>query len=385
MDAQRTLNRDMYKALYLIRRVEEEIARHYPTDDIKSPVHLSIGQEAVAVGVCQALRDVDVVFGTYRGHAMYLAKGGDLSQMIAELYGKETGCARGRGGSMHLIDREQGVLGTAPIVGGTISLALGSALASTIRKDNRVTVSFFGDGAVGEGVLYESLNFASLHKLPVIFVCENNLYSTHMPIRECRTHNNIHEIAEPFGITGFRIDGNDVLKVYDAATEAVASCRNGEGPVFLECMTYRLHGHVGPDDNVQGTHTDIRPVEEIETWKRRDPVKLFERFLLEKDIASGKALADIRKASEIEVSDAHAFARDSSYPDKKEVKNYIFREMKEPLIFRDHAVLKDVREKSPQEAVPQILSDDSHVIAVNKPPIHEEQRKQVDRQKKTSI
>ncbi len=182
---------ELYQTMIRIRCCEESFVEPISNGAVCCPVHLCSGQEAVATGVCAALQKEDYIFGTHRSHGHYLAKGGSMPALVAEIYGKETGCSRGRGGSMHIIDPENGMLGAAPIVGGTISLALGASLASSIRKDKRVTVSFFGDGATGEGVFYESLNFAALHNLPIIFACENNLYSTHMPIRECSGNSNI--------------------------------------------------------------------------------------------------------------------------------------------------------------------------------------------------
>jgi pyruvate dehydrogenase E1 component alpha subunit len=249
-----------------------------------------------------------------------------MPELVAEIYGKDTGCSRGRGGSMHLIDISKGILGAAPIVAGTISLALGAALASSIRKDKRVTVSFFGDGATGEGVLYESLNFASLKNLPILFVCENNLYATHMPIDECRTDNNIVRTGLPFCIESYRIDGNDVLKMYEVSKKAIATCRAGKGPVFLECMTYRLRGHVGPDDNIQGTHMDIRPKKEIAAWHLKDPLKRFERYLLKYNVLRKAELRQIQDHIEKEVADAHAFAHRSPYPEKGDLAKYVYAE-----------------------------------------------------------
>jgi len=202
---------NLYKGMLRIRLCEESLVEPILKGDIKTPCHLCSGQEAIAVSVCSALEERDYVFGNHRSHGHYLAKGGSMRELIAEIYCKETGCSRGRGGSMHIIYPEKGVMGTAPIVGGTISLAVGAALAFSIRKENRVVVSFFGDGAVGEGVLYESLNFASLKKLPIIFACENNLYSTHMSIKECHANNNIFQTAKPFCIESYRVNGNNVL------------------------------------------------------------------------------------------------------------------------------------------------------------------------------
>jgi acetoin:2,6-dichlorophenolindophenol oxidoreductase subunit alpha len=276
---------DLYRKMYLIRHCEESFVPYINSGEIRCPVHLYTGEEAVAAGLGANLQQKDYVFGNHRSHGHYLAKGADLKQMVAEVFCRETGCSRGRGGSMHLIDMEAGVLGVAPIVAGTISLALGAALASSIRHDGRVTVTFFGDGATGEGVLYESLNFAAVKKLPIIFACENNLYSTHLPIKEIRVDVPIVEVAKPFGIKSFRVDGNDVVAVYEAALMATAHCRRGEGPVFMEFLTYRYRGHVGPDDNVQGSHTDIRPKQEVEQWLARDPLLRFEQYLAANSVA----------------------------------------------------------------------------------------------------
>src|SRR3990167_661591 len=224
-----------YRSIYKIRRVEEEIAKIYPTDKIKSPVHLSIGQEAVSVGVCEALESADTVFGTYRSHALYLAKGGDLKRMIAELYGKVTGSAKGKGGSMHLIDRAHGVMGASAVVGTTIANAVGFAYALNYQKKNSIVVSFFGDGAVDEGVFHESMNFASLKKLPIIFICENNLYAIHTHQSQRHANPNIWERVRSYGIPSKRIEGNNIFKIYKQVSAAVKTLRSGEaGPFFFE-------------------------------------------------------------------------------------------------------------------------------------------------------
>ncbi|GAF75974.1 unnamed protein product [marine sediment metagenome] len=248
-----------------------------------------------------------------------------MNELAAEIYGREAGCSCGRGGSMHLIDADVGMLGAAPIVAGTISLAVGAALAASIRKDNRVAVCFFGDGATGEGVLYESLNFAALRKLPIVFVCENNLYATHMPVRECRVENSIYRIAEPFCIESREIDGNDVLKVYGAGRKAIDKCRAGDGPVFLECLTYRFRGHVGPDDSIQGSHTDIRPKEEIEQWLQRDPIILLENYLSQNKLVEEDALDEIKREAQSEVDAAHISAKNGLVPDRRELTRDVYR------------------------------------------------------------
>jgi len=314
----------LYKEMFRIRLCEESFIRPILQGMIKCPVHLCTGQEGVAVGVCFALRKDDFIFGNHRSHGHYLAKGGNLNKMVAEVYCRRTGCAKGRGGSMHLRDVSAGMLGSVPIVAGTISLALGAALAIKIRRENKIVVSFFGDGAAGEGVLYEALNFASLKKLPIIFVCENNLYSTHLPIKECRVANNIFEGARAFSVKTWRVDGNDVLKVVKTSQAAATLCRKGKGPVFLEFLTYRLHGHVGPDDNIQGTHTDIRPSGEIKRWLRKDPVRLFKNYLLNKKLVSNSQLSSLEAGLSREIKRAHQFAQASSFPGEKELNKYLY-------------------------------------------------------------
>ncbi len=318
--------RQLYRTMLRIRLCEESFVEPILNGDVHCPVHLYSGEEAIATGICASLKESDYIFGNHRSHGHFLAKGGSMAVLAAEIYCREAGCSRGRGGSMHLIDPDNGMLGSAPIVAGTISLALGAALASSIRKDGRVTLSFFGDGATGEGVLYESLNFAALKKLPLIFACENNLYATHMPVRECRPDVPIVEIAKPFGIESLQVDGNDVLAVYEVAKDAVARCRDGEGPVFIEFKTYRLRGHVGPDDNIQGDHTDIRLPEEVEEWRKRDPITNFEKYLTGERGIRKEEIEKIRHEVDVEVEEAFEFAKNSSLPDRRELMEYVFKE-----------------------------------------------------------
>ena len=226
---------------------------------------------------------------------------------------------------MHITAKEQGFVGSVPIVAGTISLALGAALAAKIRKEPKVAVSFFGDGATGEGTLYESLNFAALKKLPIIFVCENNLYSTHLPVKEIRPERPIFEIAKPFGIAGSQIDGNDVLAVFKESQKAVELCRQGKGPFFIECLTYRMRGHVGPSDNIQGTHTDIRPKKEVEEWKKKDPIKRLEKILLEDKILTEKELEEIEEKIKKELSEAYKLADEDVRPCSEDISEYVFK------------------------------------------------------------
>jgi TPP-dependent pyruvate/acetoin dehydrogenase alpha subunit len=307
----------MYRSLYRIRRVEEEIARLYPGDQIKSPVHLSIGQEAVSVGVCEALQPHDVVFGTYRGHALYLAKGGDLREMVAELFGKATGCARGKGGSMHLVDPDVGVMGTSAIVGTTIANAVGYAYALQYRRSSAVVVSFFGDGATEEGVFTESLNFAALKRLPILFVCENNQYAihTHQSRRQGRT--DICERALASGMPAERVDDNDILHLFQRAQEIAGQLRAGRGPAFLEVMTYRWQEHVGP-----GRDYDLgyRAESEAQPWMENDQV------LRIASLIDPNRRDRIQAEVEDEIGAAFAFAESSPFPEPMDLYAHVFKE-----------------------------------------------------------
>ena len=295
-----------------IRQFEERVAELILGGDVKCPTHLYIGQEGVAAGVCASLVRDDYVFSTHRSHGHFLAKGGDLKQLMAELYGKETGCCHGRGGSMHLASPDLGLPGSSAIVAGTIPLAVGAALAFTMQKRDNVAVAFFGDGAVGEGVFYESLNFASLKKLPVIFVCENNFYSTHMPIATCLADPAIYKKAAVFNMPGVRVDGNNVIEVYLAAKTAVQNARGGRGPALIECMTYRWRGHVGPHFDLD---KGLRSQEELDLWMSKCPIKALEKQLLSNNIISESEINEIYQNVIKEVEDSVSFARESPYPD----------------------------------------------------------------------
>jgi TPP-dependent pyruvate/acetoin dehydrogenase alpha subunit len=307
----------LYRELYKIRRAEEEVARAYPTDRIKSPVHLSIGQEAVSVGVCEALGPDDVVYGTYRGHALYLARGGDLGAMIAELYGKLTGCTRGKGGSMHLIAPDRGVMGMSAVVGTTIANAVGHAYAVKFRKLGSLVASFFGDGATEEGVFAESLNFAALKKLPLLFVCENNGYAIHTPQAKRQGSLDLCAKAAAFGVPGRSLDGSDVLALVESAREAVHEVRSGGGPRFLEVKTYRWREHVGPNtDHSLG----YRAEDEARPWVERDAVtRLAERL-------DADQRRRIEEEVEAEIKEAFAFAEGSPFPPASELTRDVFRE-----------------------------------------------------------
>lgn len=307
--------------LIRVRRIEEAIAVRYSEKKMRCPVHLSIGQEAVAVGVCQALAKEDRVFSNHRCHAHYLAKGGDLSKMIAELYGKQTGCAKGKGGSMHLVDPAVGMMGASALVGGTIPLAVGSALGLQQRDLDVISVAFFGDGATEEGIFFESLNFAALKKLPVLFVCENNLYATYSPIAQRQANPNISEKVAPFGLKTYTIDGNDAEAVYECATEARSRALERKGPAFIECLTYRWKDHVGPaEDHEIGYRTH----QEIESWKATCPIdRLLEKLLRARHLSS-RSLEEYEAKVEKQIADAFAFAEESPFPAIEELGSDIY-------------------------------------------------------------
>ncbi len=304
----------MYEAMRKIRAFEGKVAEIYHLKEIKCPVHLCIGQEAVAAGVCQTLKKEDYLFSNHRGHGHLIAKGAGLKYLMAELFGKKTGCSGARGGSMHLVDIERNVPGTSAIVGGGIPLAVGAALASSVKKNNRVSAAFFGDGAFDEGVFHESMNFAALKKLPVLFVCENNLYATNSPQRARHARCDIAGFAGAYGIKGVRVDGNDAIEVHAAAQEAVNNARLGRGPALIEAMTYRWMGHVGPEEDWK---KGLREKTELDSWKGSCPIKKIKRVLLNENIAAQNEIDAIDARIEADVNEAVEFARKSPEPEGK--------------------------------------------------------------------
>ena len=266
----KALAHSLFYGMLRIRLVEEGIAALYPEQEMRCPVHLCIGQEAIPVGACSTLKKEDIVMGSHRSHGHYLAKGGDLKTMMAEIYGKATGCSKGKGGSMHLIDLTVNFLGTTPIVASIIPIAVGTAFASWMNNENRVTIIFLGRGSTEEGVFAESLNFASLKKLPIVFISEDNFFSVYSPLseRQPKERDNV-VLAKAFGIPGVKGDGNNIQAVYEQSQKAVNHAREGKGPYFLEFETYRWREHCGPDfDNDLG----YRSENEYLKWKKRCPV-----------------------------------------------------------------------------------------------------------------
>lgn len=306
----------IYRSLYRIRKLEEYVAQIYPSDKIKSPIHLSIGQEAPAVGVCEALRLSDVVFGTYRGHALYLAKGGDINAMMAELYGKQTGCGKGKSGSMHLGDQAVGMMGTSAIVATTIPQAIGFALAERMKGKDTVVSVFFGDGATEEGVFWESLNFAALMKLSVLFICENNFYAIHTPLNKRVPTPNYCQRVESFGVKSQRVPNNDVIAINSLTQQWLAEMRtNDQGPRFIEAETYRWREHVGPGEDWD---LGFRSFEEGKHWMGRDELKRIG------DMLNVIERSQIEKDCELEIQEAFAFAEASPFPADEELYTDVF-------------------------------------------------------------
>lgn len=316
--------RRLHRELLRIRLIEERIAEIYTGYEMRCPVHLSIGQEAVAVGVCAHLQRSDYVMSGHRSHGHYLAKGGDLKAMFAEMHGKVTGCTSGKGGSMHLLDLDAGFLGAVPIVGSTIPITVGAAWASRIKGEQRVFVTFFGEGATEEGVFHEAINFASLKQLPVVFVCENNFYSVYSPLNVRQPgHREVYEVAKGHGVDAAQGSGNDMLAVYGMAERAIAKARAGGGPSFLEFKTYRWREHCGPFyDNDIGYRTP----DEFETWKQKDPVPAYQQHLRDIGVLSDQALHELTRELGAEIDEAIAFARNSPFPDASEMATFTYAE-----------------------------------------------------------
>lgn len=310
----------LYKRMSLIRRFELRLAEIYHTDAVKSPVHLSVGQESIAVGLCDPLHKDDIVSNTYRCHATYIAKGGDLNEMMAELYGKRTGCAGGKAGSMHLIDMKNGILGASAVVGTTIPVATGYALAMQMEAKTtgrqRVVVSVFGDGGTEEGCFYESLNFAALHQLPIIYVCENNRLAIHTPLEKRWATDRLCERVETYGIKTCKIDDADVFKVRDTVANAINQIRKeGKGPLFIECATYRWLEHVGPRDDHEDNYRDL---EECKRWKDNDQIAKL-AAMLDKEIVE-----KLENEITAEIKAAETFAEQSPYPADHELYAHVY-------------------------------------------------------------
>jgi len=312
----------MYRQMVKIRTFEDNANQLYLDAKMPGLTHMYSGEEAVAVGICEALEVTDKITSTHRGHGHCVAKGAEFKQMFCELLGKEEGYCRGKGGSMHIADQSNGNLGANAIVGGSMGIATGSALRAKLQGADDVTVCFFGDGATAQGLLYEVMNMAALWKLPVIYACENNGYSEYTRTEEIAA-GSITARAEAFGIEAHQVDGQDVLAVNNLATELVARARKGEGPFFVELMTYRYHGHHVGDIN----RAYYRSKDEEAEWKEnRDPITLFGAWLANEGVATKDELAALRDAVKTEAKEAVDYALAAAYPDGSEVDDHVYAE-----------------------------------------------------------
>jgi pyruvate dehydrogenase E1 component alpha subunit len=315
------LLKNLFYSMLRLRRIEEELANRYIEQEMRCPMHLCIGGEAIAVAISKNLKLIDRVFSNHRAHGHYLAKGGNLNQLIAELYGRKNGCSNGMGGSMHLIDLSVGFMGSTPIVGGTIPLSVGSAWSSSLKKDLIVTVVYFGDGCFEEGVMHESLNFASLHKLPIIFICENNNFSVYTPLKKRQPQRSIYKVAEAHAIKAYQCDGNDIEKISALSKKAIEDARKGKGPQFLEFSVYRWREHCGPNfDN----ELDYRSKEEVMEGEGNCPIEKLKLKILEKDSNFNQEIELYEKAIKEEIFNAFNFAISGDIPSSSNFESKIY-------------------------------------------------------------
>lgn len=300
---------EMYEKMVKIRKFENRAMNLFAEGQFGGFVHLYIGEEAVATGACESLRDDDYITSTHRGHGHIIAKGGDLKYMMAELYGKDTGYCKGKGGSMHIADATKGILGANGIVGAGHNIAVGAGLAAQYKGTDQVCACFFGDGSTNQSTFHEGLNLASTWKLPVVFICENNGYG--ISVSQSR-HQNITDISQravSYNIPGITVDGNDVFAVYEAVSEAVARARKGQGPTLIECKTYRWRGHF------EGDPTIYRSNEELEQWKKKDPIPRVEKYIIENKVMTQEELDKLNEKIDALVEEAVDFAQASKFPD----------------------------------------------------------------------
>jgi pyruvate dehydrogenase E1 component alpha subunit len=299
---------DMYWKMLLIRHFENAVVKLFYERHIRGSTHVYLGQEAIAVGACAALEDKDLITSTHRGHGHCIAKGGEPKKMMAELLGKATGYCKGKGGSMHIADFSKGMLGANGVVGGSIPIAVGAALASQYAGTGQVVICFFGDGALNQGSFHESANLAAIWKLPVVFICENNLYALSTKVDYAFAINDLAQRAIAYGFPGVSVDGNDVLAVYETVSEAVRRARSGEGPTLVIANTYRWEGHMVGDPMV------YRSKEEVEEWKKKDPLARFEKLLLSQGIIDVKKIKEMKADAERIIQEAVEFALQSPEP-----------------------------------------------------------------------
>jgi len=317
-------SKELYFAMLRIRMVEEKISELYFEQEMRCPVHLSIGQEAVAVGVCEHLESEDIVMSAHRAHAHYLAKGGNLKSMIAELYGKVTGCAMGKGGSMHLVDLNSGFFAAVPIVGSTIPIAVGVAWAFKLKKSPNIVTVFLGDGATEEGVFFESLDFASLKNAPILFICENNFYSVYsqLDVRQA-SGRKLSTLAESHGIKSYNGDGNNVDEVSKLTKEAIEYIKSNNSPVFIELDTFRWLEHCGPNDD---ENLGYRKKGELKQWVKKDPISSYKSRMIENQELTEKEILENIDAISSEIDEAFNFAKESPFPDQSLLNQHIYKD-----------------------------------------------------------
>jgi len=332
----------LYRQMVLIRRCEEQLARAHQRGLIHGACHTYVGQEAIATGVCAHLAREDVVFSTHRGHGHALAKGVSPRQLFSELFGRASGCSHGRGGSMHLFAPEVGLMGTSGIVGPCILQAAGAGYSFKLLKNNHVGVAFFGDGAVNNGAFHEGLNLASIWKLPVLFVCENNQFATEVPFQYAAGNPDVASRGTAYGLPGIEVDGNDVLAVHEAAGEAVRRARSGRGPTLLECRTYRTRPHA----EGMGDFT-YRTREEVEEWKTRCPILRLREILLAEGTTTEEELEAIDREVQGIVDDAQRFAENSPWPDPATATEHVYASASEELTPPARQQRQEQRAKSP--------------------------------------
>jgi TPP-dependent pyruvate/acetoin dehydrogenase alpha subunit len=305
---------DMLRKMVVIRKAEEKIAQHVETGEIKCPCHLGIGQEAVGVAVGLAMRNTDRAFGAHRSHTHYLALNEDTYSLFAEVLGKFSGCSHGMGGSMHIIDNKNGFRGSVPIVGATIPIATGAGLAAKMDKTGDIAISYFGDGACEEGVLHESLNMASVMKLPVLYVCENNLFSSHLHIELRQPSNTTARFADSHRIKNNTVDGNDVVGMYKLLVKEITEMRNGSRPFYLEAFTYRWRGHVGHREDID---VGVKRGDELKSWKLRDPIQRLLNSMIAKEIFTQDEFDHLSNSIQIKINNDWAQAVKAEYPEKE--------------------------------------------------------------------
>ena len=319
-----SLPKELYFSMLRIRMVEEKIVELYSEQEMRCPVHLSIGQEAVAVGVCEHLNRKDIVMSAHRAHAHYLAKGGNLKSMIAELYGKSTGCAMGKGGSMHLVDLKCGFFAAVPIVGSTVPIAVGVAWTFKLKKSSNIVTVFLGDGTTEEGVFFESLDFASLKNVPILFICENNFYSVYSQLNVRQASNrNISTLAESHGIKAFKGDGNNIQQVSEITEKAVKYIKNNNAPAFVELETFRWLEHCGPNDD---DDLGYRKEGELDQWVKRDPIASYKSRMIEDHQLTEKEIIKTVEVISTEIDEAFRFAKESPFPAQSVLNQHIYKD-----------------------------------------------------------